>query len=63
VLRDAIAPKPIADLCITLDEQPECAKVFWLMDENPGELEISGNILKLPAFTHGCVIRVKNKII
>jgi hypothetical protein len=60
VLRDDIAPKPIENLHIMLtDKKPDYAKVFWLMDENPGELEITGNGVKLPVFIHGGVIRIK----
>jgi len=60
VLRDGIMPKPIENLCITLDKKPDYARVFWLMDENPGELKITENGVKLPAFIHGCVIRIKS---
>jgi len=60
VLRDGIMPNPVENLCISLDgKKPNDAKVFWLMDENPGEPEINDNGVKLPTFTHGCVLRIK----
>ena len=60
VLRDGVTPNPVENLCISLGgKRPNEAKAFWLMDENPGEPEINDSSVKLPAFIHGCVLRIK----
>ena len=34
------------------------AEAFWIMDEAPGDVAITGGGVSLPTFVHGCVIRM-----
>jgi hypothetical protein len=57
VLRDAVAPAPVSGL--TIPVKCKSARAFWLMGEAPGEAVVRGGGVEIPAFTHGCVLRME----
>ncbi len=58
VLRDAKTPMPIESFAVPIDAAS--ADVFWLMDEQPGDVTVLPGSIRLPAFVHGCVLRITN---
>ncbi len=61
VLRDGIVPRPVDGFCLSLDGiKVTNAKAFWLMDEVPGSLDVIDDVVHLPSFVHGCVLRIEH---
>jgi len=56
VLRDSAAPNTIVDLNVPVI--CKSAAVYWLMGEKPGEATVHGGGVRIPAFTHGCVLKM-----
>ena len=59
VLLNMMDPAPVQSLLFK--SKAEKAEAFWLMDEAPGDLEVSEEGIRLPDFVHGCVLKIKNK--
>ena len=59
VLRDGQSPLKIENLRIPV--MTKTAKVFWLANEDPGEIMAEADGVKLPPFVHGCVLQIENR--
>ncbi len=59
VLRDGKRPEAVNGLRLKLSAAS--VKAYWLLGEDCGHAAIEGGEIALPAFVHGCVLRIKNK--